>query len=70
MRATRASLSCSRTALTDAPPTSTIFLSLAATRPSLRARSRHGLGRRRSCVAIAAQTNGIGSPRRAATVSL
>jgi hypothetical protein len=45
VRATRASLSCSRTALTDAPPTSTIFLSLAATRPSLRARSRHGLGR-------------------------
>jgi hypothetical protein len=45
VRATRASLSCSRTALTDAPPTSTIFLSLSATRPSLRARSRHGLGR-------------------------
>ena len=45
VRATRASLSCSRTALTDAPPTSTIFLSLAATRSSLRARSRHGLRR-------------------------
>ena len=43
MRATRASLSCSRTALTDAPPTSTIFLSLAAKRSSLRARSRRKL---------------------------